>query len=178
MKKASAPAKGTDACVLSSIRVICPRAMQVSCQHTKGSGARSGPRQRGPGASPAHQFGAAAPSRGKGGEHSREHYLEHYGATPGDRRTDSVSSYGRLYNLIWFNNGYHQEHHFRPQVHWTRVPEVKSLLPPESERRTVRGAHWFNFAPRTTPAAAAGYDATASQDASVRQVEECVGLPD
>lgn len=78
-----------------------------------------------------------------------ENYLEHYGALPGDRKTDSVSSYGRLYNLIWFNNGYHQEHHYRPQTHWTRVPGVKDLLPPESERRVVRGAHWFNFAPRS-----------------------------
>ncbi|MBV8314670.1 MAG: fatty acid desaturase [Planctomycetaceae bacterium] len=74
-----------------------------------------------------------------------ENYLEHYGANPGNRKTDSVSSYGRLYNLIWFNNGYHQEHHYRPQVHWTRIPEVKDLLPPESERRVVPGAHWFNF---------------------------------
>ena len=77
-----------------------------------------------------------------------ENYLEHYGATPGDRRTDSVSSYGRIYNLIWFNNGYHQEHHFKPQVHWTRIQDVKSSLPPENERRVVKGAHWFNFGPR------------------------------
>jgi fatty acid desaturase len=74
-----------------------------------------------------------------------ENYLEHHGALPGNRKTDSVSSYGKLYNLIWFNNGFHQEHHYRPQVHWTRVPDVKDLLPPESERRVVGGAHWFNF---------------------------------
>jgi fatty acid desaturase len=74
-----------------------------------------------------------------------ENYLEHYGAIPGNRMTDSVSSYGKLYNLIWFNNGYHQEHHYRPQVHWSHLPEVKPLLPGESERRVVTGAHWFNF---------------------------------
>jgi fatty acid desaturase len=81
-------------------------------------------------------------------------YLEHHGAIPGNRKTDSVSSYGVLYNLIWFNHGYHQEHHYRPQVHWTRIPEVRPLLPPESERRVVRGAHWFNFGtvrPSNTP---------------------------
>ncbi len=74
-----------------------------------------------------------------------QNYLEHHHAIPGDRRTDSVSSYGRLYNLIWFNNGYHQEHHYRPQVHWTRLPEITPLLPPPSQRRVVRWAHWFNF---------------------------------
>jgi fatty acid desaturase len=81
-----------------------------------------------------------------------ENYLEHHGTTPGDRKTDSVSSYGAFYNLIWFNNGYHQEHHYRPQVHWTLVPTLRSLLPPESERRVVRGAHWFNFGVTRTPA--------------------------
>lgn len=74
-----------------------------------------------------------------------ENYLEHHGATPGNRLTDSVSCYNSLYNLIWFNNGYHQEHHYKPQVHWTKIPEVTGLLPPVSERRVVRGAHWFNF---------------------------------
>lgn len=74
-----------------------------------------------------------------------ENYLEHHGATPGNRRTDSVSCYNPLYNFVWFNNGYHQEHHYRPQVHWTRVAEIRRLLPPESQRRVVRGAHWFNF---------------------------------
>lgn len=79
-----------------------------------------------------------------------QNYLEHHGAIPGDRRTDSVSCYGRFYNLIWFNNGYHQEHHYRPQVHWTRLPLVKSLLPGESERRVVACAHWFNVGRQAT----------------------------
>lgn len=98
-----------------------------------------------------------------------ENYLEHFGATPGDRRRDSVSSYNRLYNLIWFNNGYHQEHHFRPQMHWTRVPEVRAELPPDNERRVVRGAHWFNFARREplpnhagAPASRAGTSSSAA----------------
>jgi fatty acid desaturase len=83
-----------------------------------------------------------------------QNYLEHCGASPGNRMTDSVSSYGWLYNLVWFNHGYHQEHHYRPQAHWTRVPQIRNLLPPETERRVVRGAHWFNFAPRRRTGAA------------------------
>jgi fatty acid desaturase len=47
--------------------------------------------------------------------------------------------------LALFEFGYHQEHHYRPQVHWTRIPEVKKLLPSESQRRVVRWAHWFNL---------------------------------
>ena len=41
------------------------------------------------------------------------HY-EHAGGT--------TSHYGRLYNLLCFNDGYHAEHHARPGVHWTQLP--------------------------------------------------------
>lgn len=39
-------------------------------------------------------------------------YLEHAGGSP-------VSHYGRLYNFLFFNDGYHAEHHATPGVHWT-----------------------------------------------------------
>jgi fatty acid desaturase len=74
-----------------------------------------------------------------------ENYLEHHLATPGNRLTDSVSAYGTVYNLIWFNNGYHQEHHYRPTVHWTKIAALRVQMLPEAQRRVVRGAHWWNF---------------------------------
>ena len=40
------------------------------------------------------------------------HY-EHAGGT--------VSCYGRIYNLLFFKDGFHAEHHARPGVHWTRL---------------------------------------------------------
>jgi len=33
-----------------------------------------------------------------------------------------VSHYGRLYNFVCFNDGYHAEHHADPSIHWTRLP--------------------------------------------------------
>jgi fatty acid desaturase len=54
-----------------------------------------------------------------------QNYYEHYGATPESRYADSVSYYGRVYNLLTFNDGYHQEHHLRPQAHWTMMPIVQ-----------------------------------------------------
>lgn len=56
-----------------------------------------------------------------------QNYYEHYGAAPNSRYTDSVSYYGRVYNLLTFNDGYHQEHHLRPQSHWRAMPEVRSI---------------------------------------------------
>ena len=48
-------------------------------------------------------------------------YYRHFGGDPEKPIAWGVSSYGRLYNLIWFNNGYHAEHHFRPKVHWLQM---------------------------------------------------------
>lgn len=45
----------------------------------------------------------------------------------------TTSHYGWLYNLLFFNDGYHVEHHRRPGVHWTRLP-----LESVAEARTSR----------------------------------------
>jgi fatty acid desaturase len=73
-----------------------------------------------------------------------ESYLEHYGCKPGDPFANSVSTYNRLYNVLWFNNGYHQEHHWSPKWHWTRMYELHEQLRPQLQRhqtRTLRGPH-------------------------------------
>jgi hypothetical protein len=51
------------------------------------------------------------------------HY-EHAGAT--------TSHYGRLYNVLCFNDGYHVEHHAYPGVHWTALPARRVLDAPAS----------------------------------------------
>ncbi|HET7221485.1 MAG TPA: fatty acid desaturase [Vicinamibacterales bacterium] len=50
-------------------------------------------------------------------------HFEHVGGT--------TSHYGRLYNLCFFNDGYHVEHHRRPGEHWTRLPR---LAAPDARR--------------------------------------------
>jgi hypothetical protein len=35
----------------------------------------------------------------------------------------TTSHRGRLYNLLFFNDGYHVEHHARPGAHWTTLPQ-------------------------------------------------------
>lgn len=65
-------------------------------------------------------------------------YYKHYGAHPEKPIAWGVSSYNRLYNLIWFNNGYHAEHHYRPRMHWTKMPEFHSEIAEQQEREGVR----------------------------------------
>jgi hypothetical protein len=55
-------------------------------------------------------------------------YFEHARGT--------TSHYGWLYNICFFNDGYHVEHHLRPGEHWTRLPRhitpgaLQSTWPP------------------------------------------------
>jgi fatty acid desaturase len=74
-----------------------------------------------------------------------ENYAEHDRASLGDRKRNSVSCYNKIYNFLWFNNGHHQEHHFKPSVHWSKIDAVTLSLPLQNSRRVVRGAHIFGF---------------------------------
>lgn len=58
-------------------------------------------------------------------------YYQHACAPPGRHSGKVVSHYARAYNWLCCNEGYHQEHHMRPGLHWTRRPE----LPEASTRR-------------------------------------------
>ena len=53
-------------------------------------------------------------------------YYLHYGADTENPIAWGVSSYHKLYNWIWFNNGYHAEHHFRLKMHWTEDAGIPS----------------------------------------------------
>jgi len=44
----------------------------------------------------------------------------------------AVSHYGALYNLAFFNDGYHVEHHARPGVHWRDLPRHTQSDAPRS----------------------------------------------
>lgn len=72
-------------------------------------------------------------------------YGEHYGAKPGNRKTDSVSSYNPIYNFLFFNNGYHQEHHYRPDLHWTKIKQIHNEMLPEAQRTVIHGSHLSNL---------------------------------
>ncbi len=71
-----------------------------------------------------------------------ENYCEHHLADFNDRKRDSVSCYNSLYNFLWFNNGFHQEHHFSPQVHWTQMASVREKLP--SDRVITKYCHLYH----------------------------------
>ncbi len=52
--------------------------------------------------------------------------LQGRGEHPGEH-SGGVSHHGRLYNLVWLNDGFHAEHHRWPGAHWSTLPA--RLLP-------------------------------------------------
>jgi fatty acid desaturase len=77
-----------------------------------------------------------------------EGYLEHHDTKPGNPFANSVSSYHRLYNLIWFNNGYHQEHHWDPKCHWTKIRQLHEQIKPQllaNGTKMIDGPHMTLF---------------------------------
>ncbi|MDB5425092.1 MAG: mocD [Phenylobacterium sp.] len=65
-------------------------------------------------------------------------YYEHYLGDPDEPLAWGVSTYAPLYNLVWFNNGHHAEHHYRPAVHWTRLPALRRAVAAE---QAAHGVH-------------------------------------
>src|SRR5256885_14921092 len=65
-------------------------------------------------------------------------YYLHYGGNPNVPLAWGVSSYNKLYNVLWFNNGYHAEHHYRPRVHWTDMKPLHEQLGDEQVRAGTR----------------------------------------
>lgn len=57
-----------------------------------------------------------------------QNYYRHFGANPDELTANSVSHYARIYNLLTFNDGYHQEHHMAPGTHWSKMPQVRRRL--------------------------------------------------
>ena len=62
----------------------------------------------------------------------------HFGGNPDVPLAWGVSSYHKLYNRLWFNNGYHAEHHYRPRVHWT---DMQSLHEQLADAQKAAGTH-------------------------------------
>src|SRR5213592_660279 len=75
-------------------------------------------------------------------------YYRHYGANPDKPIAWGVSSYGKIYNWLFFYNGYHAEHHFRPKVHWTKMEKFRRKivdLQKQEGVRTIKRAHMLGF---------------------------------
>ncbi|WP_394762644.1 fatty acid desaturase family protein [Phenylobacterium sp.] len=78
-------------------------------------------------------------------------YYEHFGARPEAPIATGVSTYEPIYNLVFLNNGYHAEHHYRPKQHWTRMRALRAEILTEQRAAGVRvigPAHFLGFLAR------------------------------
>jgi fatty acid desaturase len=97
-------------------------------------------------------------------------YYRHYGGNPDEPIAWGVSSYDRLYNWIWFYNGYHAEHHFRPKVHWTRMQALHDQIAEQQRAagvRVIKPPHALGFLDPNLPSRSARTAATLDKKTSV-----------
>lgn len=81
-------------------------------------------------------------------------WYEHFGGNPDVPIAWGVSSYNRFYNWLWFNNGYHAEHHYRPRQHWTRMKELYRQIAAQQKAAGVKvigTCHALGFLDRGHP---------------------------
>ncbi|MDQ2867187.1 MAG: fatty acid desaturase [Verrucomicrobiota bacterium] len=93
-------------------------------------------------------------------------YFRHYGANPDKPIAWGVSSYGKIYNWIFFYNGYHAEHHFRPKVHWTKMEAFQQQIESLQKRegvRVIEHAHMLGFLDPNLPKRGSGQTETAAR---------------
>lgn len=60
-------------------------------------------------------------------------YYEHLNSNPDVPIAWGVSSYNKLYNWLWFGNGHHAEHHYRPRCHWTKIKALREQITAEQK---------------------------------------------
>ena len=65
-------------------------------------------------------------------------YYEHLHGDPDEPIAWGVSSHNRLYNWLWFANGYHAEHHYRPKTHWTKLKNFHEQI---KQDQAAAGTH-------------------------------------
>lgn len=64
-------------------------------------------------------------------------YYEHLNGNPDVPIAWGVSSYNRFYNWLWFSNGYHAEHHYRPRTHWTKMHKFHEQIKGDQAKAAV-----------------------------------------
>ena len=65
-------------------------------------------------------------------------YDHHAGLFSTDPMTASYNVMDRWYNLATLNLGYHTAHHYRPIVHWSRLPELHAKIAPQIPKELYR----------------------------------------
>ncbi len=59
-----------------------------------------------------------------------------------------TSHYGRIYNFLCLNDGYHAEHHAAPAIHWTKLPDFSQ--PGAATSRWPPLLRWLDVRPLET----------------------------
>jgi hypothetical protein len=62
-----------------------------------------------------------------------------------EHATGTTSHYSKLYNRVFFNDGFHIEHHEHPALHWTALPGIRQNFRSSKWPAVLRWCDWLNL---------------------------------
>ena len=69
-------------------------------------------------------------------------FLQHFECETGNEMNSSRNITGSLFNLLYFNVGYHTVHHLYPKLHWSKFPEVFDKIRNEIKKELNHQGFW------------------------------------
>ena len=60
-------------------------------------------------------------------------------------KNEGVSCYNALYNFLWFNDGFHVEHHRHPRMHWRMLPKARVASSQTASSPWSPHLRWLSF---------------------------------
>ena len=62
-----------------------------------------------------------------------------------EHATGTTSHYSKFYNRLFFNDGFHLEHHDHPALHWSALPRIRRDFQSSKWPAVLRWCDWLNL---------------------------------
>ncbi len=69
-------------------------------------------------------------------------FLQHFECDTENEMNSSRNITGRLFNILYFNVGFHTVHHLYPKLHWSKIPDQFSTIKKDINSDLIHRGFW------------------------------------